>query len=400
MRRKALSSCPALESALKSLPEKAWKTYQCTLVTPMYGGGVEAGKVDCNMPIRASSIRGQLRFWWRIACGPFKSTQDMFEQECAIWGGIGDDGAKASCINIQTFCKSINNTQLVSSKLFKDRGSKYILGAAESTDCLKSGYMFNLKIANQFEVSKEIENQIETAIRWWMSFGGLGGRTRRGFGTVDVKDLIPISKHEVELLGGKLVFASEACDSAETAWQKASLTLYQFRQGENVGRNKGEGNRPGRSRWPEPDQLRRMTGKHKTTHAPEHLAGNVFPRAAFGLPIIYDFNDRTHQEPQTMTLLPKGAQRMASPLVIHPYKSGDKWTPAALLLPQWDNALSEPLMLDRSPEKNETPNSWPDAEHQEERDRLANVIRPMKQEHQLRANDPLSAFLDYFEKGQ
>ena len=48
--------------------ESQWQTYKCKLVTPMYGGGVEPGVVDKEMPIRASAIRGQLRFWWRIAC--------------------------------------------------------------------------------------------------------------------------------------------------------------------------------------------------------------------------------------------------------------------------------------------------------------------------------------------
>lgn len=36
-----------------------------SLATPMLGGGVESLKVDTEMPIRAQSVRGQLRFWWR-----------------------------------------------------------------------------------------------------------------------------------------------------------------------------------------------------------------------------------------------------------------------------------------------------------------------------------------------
>lgn len=397
MRRKKLQNLSALKSALQEPAKKVWKTYHCTLVTPMYGGGVEAGTVDCNMPIRASSISGQLRFWWRIACGPFKCTQDMFEKESAIWGGIGDGGAKSSSVNIRVACNSVNDSQLVSSKSFKDYGSKYILGAADVTDCLKSGYTFKLEVSYRSEVTKNIEKQVETAIRWWVSFGGLGGRVRRGFGSVDVEKLVPISRAEVESIGGKLVLGFQAFDSAEAAWKKASLALYQFRQGEDFGRNTGESNRPGRSRWPEPDQLRRMTGKHKITHAPEHPAGNVFPRAAFGLPIIFDFNDRTHQEPQSITLLPKGSQRMASPLILRPYYDGKQWKAAALLLPKWQEALTQKLVLDPKPK--EQPQHWPSDPN--ERQSLAMQISPMKKkEGSLRANDPLSAFLDYFEKGQ
>lgn len=36
-----------------------WTHYNCTLATPMYGGGVHASKVDEAMPIRAAGLRGQ-----------------------------------------------------------------------------------------------------------------------------------------------------------------------------------------------------------------------------------------------------------------------------------------------------------------------------------------------------
>jgi CRISPR-associated protein Cmr1 len=45
-----------------------WHKLECELVTPLYGGGVKAATIDLKMPIRASAIRGQLRFggvYWR-----------------------------------------------------------------------------------------------------------------------------------------------------------------------------------------------------------------------------------------------------------------------------------------------------------------------------------------------
>ena len=73
--------------------QTAWKkssststqvTVQCELITPMYGGGVKAGVVDRNMPIRASALRGQLRFWWRLLNS---TTYPLFSAESALWGG-------------------------------------------------------------------------------------------------------------------------------------------------------------------------------------------------------------------------------------------------------------------------------------------------------------------------
>lgn len=387
-----------LRDELKKEPSKnEWITYHCTLVTPMYGGGVEAGKVDTAMPIRASAIRGQLRFWWRIACGS-KAPKVMRENEEAIWGGIGDKAAIASQVQIRVISKNVIMSNLVSSKKLAGSGVKYALGAADEAYCLPSGYHFVLEIRYKDDITSDQIKQVKESLRWWASFGGVGARTRRGFGSVVVDEIKTIDATEVETISGKIALTEQSSDSAEDIWKKATELLYKFRQGRELGRNEGQGNRPGRSRWPEPDQLRRMSNKHKANHEPEHKAGNVFPRAAFGLPIIFDFNDRSRTEPNTMTLLPKDAQRMASPLIIRPYKNGDQWQAAALLLPNWQTALNEPLELSPAP-KNGTPNHWPTCEN--ERTRLAEIIKPMVgKDGQLRANDPLSAFLNFFEKGQ
>lgn len=386
-----------LRDELKKEPsENEWITYQCTLVTPMFGGGVETGKVDKDMPIRASTIRGQLRFWWRIACGP-KDPKVMREKEEAIWGGIGDKAAIASQVQIRVISKNVIMSNLVSSKKLAGSGVKYALGATDEAYCLPSGYNFVLEIRYKDDITSDQIKQVKESLRWWTSFGGVGARTRRGFGAVVVDAIKTIDATEVEAIGGKIALTEQSSNSAEDIWKKATELLYKFRQGRELGRNEGQGNRPGRSRWPEPDQLRRMSNKHKANHEPEHKAGNVFPRAAFGMPIIFDFNDRSRTEPNTMTLLPKDAQRMASPLIIRPYKNGDQWQAAALLLPNWQTALNEPLELSPAP-KNGTPNHWPTSEN--ERTRLAEIIRPMVgKDGQLRANDPLSAFLEYFKEG-
>jgi CRISPR-associated protein Cmr1 len=331
-----------LQKELEKKPEKQWHTYSCTLVTPMYGGGVNAGEVDKDMPIRASSIRGQLRFWWRIACGPFADTKVanskvMRDKEEAIWGGIGCDGTVSSKLQIRISSGKINTTQLQKSSSIQGKGIKYVLGAGDEIDCLQSGYKFDVEISYSDRITAEQIKQIEETIRWWASFGGIGGRTRRGFGAIKISGLKPVEATEMkdsmklELVSGPN--ERELFGSAEGAWKEATRRLYTFRQGKNIGRNEGQGNRPGRSRWPEPDQLRRMSGKSKENHEPEHKAGNVFPRAAFGMPIIFDFNDRSKKEPSTMTLLPLGAQRMASPLILRPYYDGEKWYASALLLP-------------------------------------------------------------------
>ena len=66
------------------------KTYTIDVITPpLFGGGYEAGKVDPDMPIRASSIRGHLRFWWRATRGAkFDTVEELRQREGEIWGSM------------------------------------------------------------------------------------------------------------------------------------------------------------------------------------------------------------------------------------------------------------------------------------------------------------------------
>ncbi|GIW75945.1 MAG: hypothetical protein KatS3mg104_1008 [Phycisphaerae bacterium] len=51
------------------VPRVNTHTYDIELITPMFGGGVETRVNDPSFPIRPTSIRGQLQFWWRATVG-------------------------------------------------------------------------------------------------------------------------------------------------------------------------------------------------------------------------------------------------------------------------------------------------------------------------------------------
>ena len=227
-------------------------------------------------------------------------------------------------------------------------------------------------------------------LRWWASFGGVGARTRRGLGALKVSirraGLTPVASGEVAARGGRLALGAPVTDAA-TAWERAVEPLRRFRQGPNVGRNPGQHNHPGRSRWPEPDAIRRLTSQHANAHAPEHPVHGLYPRAAFGLPVIFHFKDPG--DPKDQTLEPAGdSDRMVSPLILRPYHDGGRYRPAALLLPGWEQRIS----IDVRFGDGATHRAWPtDAA---ERARLAAQIKPM----QGHGTDALSAFMDYFSR--
>ncbi len=389
--------------------QAGWRSqsYLCQQVTPMYGGGVKPGEVDVHMPIRVSSLRGQLRFWWRIACAQTLDAQTMFRREVDIWGGIGEKSPAASKVRIRVSDWEAPRLE-VAHGYRPDQGGNYsqnkrscesayaLFSADANTMLAREGIAFKLHVEIREKLSAEQIEEVNTALRWWASFGGIGARTRRGLGSVLVNALPPVSAEEIQERGGELR-CLPACKNAGDAWCKAIERFRNFRQGEGVGRNprRVDARSPaGRSRWPEADTLRALSKRAAAEHRTRIVQANVFARAAFGLPIVFHFKDRG--EPQDHILepsdLPRGQNRdrMASPLILRPYWDGKAWSPAAVLLPGWQEALRVDLKFKG---QHYLPERWPD--DPAHRTQLASQIMPM----QGRGSDPLSAFMTFFGEG-
>ena len=172
------------------------------------------------------------------------------------------------------------------------------------------------------------------SLRWWTTFGGIGARTRRGCGSLYCATLKPINKKEAGGMGCELVLQNKP-GSALQAWKRAVHTLYEFRQGAYVGRKK----KYGKSLWPEADAIRKTTNKSSVKHTPKKNTPILFPRAMFGMPIIFPFKSKSDNgtPPETELLPMKGSElydRLASPLILKPITTGDgNFQPAALLMP-------------------------------------------------------------------
>ena len=361
---------------------------KCKLMTPMYGGGVEPGKVDCAMPIRASAIRGQLRFWWRLLNGAGRNSKDLFAAESDLWGGIAGAGPRASRVALRVDAEPIGTERMVewgSAGLDAPRYS-LILEPRHKPSLLNAGYEFTLTLHFADGTSGDEREQVKEAVRWWASFGGVGARTRRGLGAVEVTsaDISPVPRREVESREGRMELR-QASRNAIAAWRNAVEALSDFRQRPNVGRNPGRGGRPGRSRWPEPDAIRRLRQRNAPGHQPEHPVAGQYPRAAFGLPIVFHFKDRG--DPPDANLVPRKGDRMASPLILRPYFDGKQYRPLALLLPGWAESVSVPVSFGSE----HLGPAWP--EDSGRRSEFAEHVPPM----QGRGPDALTAFLHYFE---
>lgn len=327
----------------------------------MFGGGCVAGAVDESMPVRGTEIRGNLQFWWRATCGAKYELEEMLKRHQEIWGSTKlKSPVTVSVHSIETVnsesCATYKWDQnakkgegvwrLKWNDLFKEELS-YVLfpfqgeapkGKEKKNEQEPSAFFRPFSFQLKIVVPESFRNDVETAVCAWVNFGGLGARTRRGCGSLYCKELAPKDQNDIVQCFGKLFhlpsapqkwpilpkqlligkFSTEALD----AWKISVQVLQQFRQGINFARNQGE-KRPGRSRFPEAETIRELVKKRSSQHQRlTNIPCNAFPRAEFGLPIIFHFQGEKQGEPPDTTLTPfyegKGQERMASPIILKP----------------------------------------------------------------------------------
>ncbi|HMN95885.1 MAG TPA: RAMP superfamily CRISPR-associated protein [Phycisphaerales bacterium] len=404
------------------------------LVTPLFGGGVDTKGHDAVTLIRGPSVRGQLRFWWRET-HPSRNawSGDLVELESLLWGSE----KVPSPVVVMTDQPSQSPPRVLRADdnfgLLKNDPAEYALFSAreqrgksgqpgrEAKDLVAEGAAFRVTLrwpsadawvalrraANAGRKEKLPEHRVDLdaevlrALTAWLHYGGLGGRTRRGCGAVQLLsidaertslELQAVPLGERPALPGVEVFLGAPPSEPESSmrsWSRAVDTLRRFRQtGRGVrGRehDKSIGSLhlrgiPGRSKWPEPDSIRAITGMslrvpgaparppegadtdthdHRTPITP--AAVGSFPRAELGLPIVFHFQDGRgarhlrefdgrpgfSSDPPDTTLEAKhpireqqGTERfgrMASPVITRPIlllngKGDPEWRPAVIFL--------------------------------------------------------------------
>ena len=175
---------------------------------------------------------------------------------------------------------------------------------------------------------------VERAVHAWLRFGGVGGRTRRGFGAVEA--MPPVANFSVPATpeGHKKWLVTLGAGRGALGWahETALLRLKGFRQRRNPGF--------GRSHWPEPEAIRALVHTRSTKHpawvAPVPMAApGTFPRGHFGLPIIFEFKHPTGftPDPAKTQLHLVGHTRLASRVHLRPVRVGAQFAPECLVLP-------------------------------------------------------------------
>jgi CRISPR-associated protein Cmr1 len=365
------------------------------LITPLFGGGVEPGVNDEVTPISGKAIRGHLRFWWRATRGgqfggDEEGLRKMKECEDVIWGAASTpDKPMASVVDIEVILgpyHKIGNAEwpYESKHHPNETWAKLIYAAFPFQNEPRSvaKFRFDLKIAfpELVNLSKGVDfslkKEIDAALWAWQTFGGLGARTRRGFGSLkrsDEPDPLPKDPEKIEdkirsgltefVLNGEFpasvphltqdlsfvlatterevqvgpnkVKRREPYNSYDDAWEALIIELKNFRQSRSGSTDFG------RSNWNEPERIREIAEQRfiKHTKIAELAAIESFSRAAFGQPILFQFhrNQRNekgsadpNRDPVDTTLRGgplqgqpnKYRERLASPLILRPLACG------------------------------------------------------------------------------
>lgn len=180
-------------------------TFECETITPMFMAGAD-GKTP---ELRAPSIKGALRFWWRALNGHLE-LEELKKREIENFGGVSKKKTVKSpvLIRIVDFTLDESRIQLGMPGCNEKIGLKYFfhIHNRENKKAIKPRVQFKVEFR-----SKNISALNESFYSFWILsvFGGLGGRARRGGGSFKINRLIR-EKTNISLEDKKYGFWKEA----------------------------------------------------------------------------------------------------------------------------------------------------------------------------------------------
>ncbi|WP_282610831.1 type III-B CRISPR module RAMP protein Cmr1 [Pelagibius sp. Alg239-R121] len=174
------------------------------IVTPMFLGGADN---STSAELRAPSIKGVLRFWWRaMMYQHFPDLKELRKKEAELFGAAGSkDGGGQSSFHLsvvsQPRCvikrgKALSDEEEPSQEnigpgahyfgygVFEQENKKTCKGKL-SRPCLRPGRSFIIRIIAR----RKIDPSIVAAVELMGLLGGLGSRTRRGYGSIALQRL-------------------------------------------------------------------------------------------------------------------------------------------------------------------------------------------------------------------
>ena len=317
------------------------------LITRGFCGGASP---EQQAEIRAPTIRGQLRWWFRVL-GGFKTLGSMplHDQEKLVFGAMAGDEGTASKLQVRV--RATNGSSLVSTTV-------------KNTDELNAGMntpegylLFPLRPPRGRALFLTNLPKFELHLNWrgdarhaedikalgtvFGHLGSLGFRSRRCMGALAFQDTAPMPFADAFTrfagVGGIAVKQLTSAANAEDATRQLANWLKGWR---------AHGRAPNLSTGP---GFRYAKNDHDMG-----LGNNQGPafRAALGLPIIQRFTtaNRTSNWEESAK---RGEGRFASPVLLRPYRAqdGKAWRALVIFVEAHKWPAGKPVFLDGQPQK-------------------------------------------------
>ncbi|AJQ93184.1 RAMP superfamily CRISPR-associated protein [Gynuella sunshinyii] len=338
------------------------------LVTPCF---ISTDSKNCADTIPPTAIKGALMFWWRALNwhrvyqdannNTNKALQKLHQEEREIWGGAGSDDTQSTVGQSRVMLRVEGKfTKKTKNQTGWKEGMTYLAGQGlksreeylETTDSA-----FKLKV-RLVRLSPKYQEQVEKAILVFGLLGGLGSRSRKGFGSVALQEIegaqyitLPTNYDALkDFLKGtdelppftafsnksrvKLLDKRDKCSEIE-ALESVAEKIQEYRRGEAF---KGDAQLAA--------TIIRRLGKKKNirlnqNERPERIFEMPY-RVQFGLPHGYFFREFDGKGNGKLTLEPFLSNnrkiqinRRSSPLIIHMHQFPDDpaFYPVMALLP-------------------------------------------------------------------
>ncbi len=364
---------------------------QLELLTPAFLGGHEPRKLDEITPVRAHSVRGQLRWWFRTAAAtliwPANDTPQAREQAIAELRRIESE--------IFGDTKRISNLVVLPPEVDRNRCRVYPAPDAKSAPGLRYlGYglfegnsppeaiapgTFTLTLGLRSE-RKSVPELLGATLWLWTTLGGLGARSRRGFGSLRLSkapaeleirsNLLSLRTHPNELLEQLRKGIDWVTEVFREHLPTFLISPLQSGNGPHLELRTLYGLQG-------PDALTVLPGMHSSSIEAMERMGRLFrdfrstlrcralgrephadyaavkesitsgrpptslKRAAFGMPLPFLFRSMNHA---TATFTPVGANRLASPLLLRVHRVSTGYVATLVNLVARESEYVHPLL--------------------------------------------------------
>jgi len=163
-------------------------TARFRIVTPMFLGGAQHEAEG----VRPPSVKGALRFWWRAlnwaahrnkAADDAAALQSLHEEEAKLFGRAAKEVGGEQIGGQGVFLLAVNHDPMTPNPPLT--GRSYLAGMGlDGRQALPDNAEFEIVLRFRPATDQPAKDSVMEALRLFGLIGGLGSRSRRGFGSV------------------------------------------------------------------------------------------------------------------------------------------------------------------------------------------------------------------------